>query len=64
MHLIWFHIRDKGKGTTEHGIKSTEGKISFRDNYKDNPSKKHLCWEEKVLKMSSTCAINRRLVLH
>ena len=39
VHLIWFYTKDKGKRTTEHGIKSTEGKISFRDNYKEKPSK-------------------------
>lgn len=32
----------KGKRTTECEIKSSEGKISFRDNYKEKPSKETL----------------------
>ena len=57
--MIWFYTKDKGKRTTELGIKSTKGKISFRDNYKEKPSKEtFILGRGAVVKVNSTCEIN------
>lgn len=52
-------MRVKGERTNEHGIKSPKGEISFRDNYKEKPSKETFMFKKKtLLKLGSTCAIN------